>query len=556
MKKNYFIILSLLSFSFGFSQVLFEDDFDGSGPGLAGWTLNNLDGLAPNAAVAEFTDAWIERDDYDNTGDIVAASTSWYTPAGASDDWMITPAINLTGNATLTWDEEAQDPNFPDGYEVLLSTTGTSVPGDFTNVLYTTAAASGGVWTTQSADLSAYTGETVYIAWRNNSTDQFVLMINNVKVEVNLDYDIAVNPSPEAYQQYTQIPVDQSQSMGTNAIIENLGDLAVTNVVLTLNVLDETMTSVYTESSASIPSIASGASETINFTGFTPTIEGIYTIEQTVTIAEIDQDLSNDTLTETINITAATYARDNDIITGSLGIGADNGGYLGQQFEIINTQNIVSGTCVIRNTNGTLTGATTVLSVWDMVGGVPNAIIAETDPITITAVADETYTANIAGGPFSLSPGQYVVTIEEPTTGNVTVATTTDIFTSGTTWVDWATNPNGAWSNNEDFGFNVSYMIRPNFEPLPLSTEDFDVISKSIHLYPNPASDSVIIRNTNELHLIQANIYDLTGRLMASYDLSNMGLTKTIDVSSLQSANYFVSIQSNNSTITKKLIIK
>lgn len=182
----------VFSSSLMFGQIYFEDDFDGSGPGIAGWTLNNVDGLTPNAAVAEFTDAWIEVDldgsatgggNYGGpAGEFAVASTSWYTPAGTSDDWLITPQINLATDATLYWDAKAQDATYSDGYEVLLSTTGTATT-DFTEVLFTTAGEDA-TWQSRQFDLAAYTGSDVYIAFRNNANDKFVLLVDNVEVSV------------------------------------------------------------------------------------------------------------------------------------------------------------------------------------------------------------------------------------------------------------------------------------------------------------------------------------------------------------------------------------
>ena len=193
MKKITLLLLLCLSAHLSFSQILFEDNFDGSGPGIAGWTVTNVDGLTPNANVAEFTDAWIEVDrdgsagggaNYGGpAGDFAVASTSWYTPAGTSDDWLITPQINLTADATLYWDAKAQDAGFPDGYEVRLSTSGTNTATDFTELLFSIAAEDP-AFQSRQVDLSAYTGQNVYIAFRNNSTDQFVLLVDNVEVSV------------------------------------------------------------------------------------------------------------------------------------------------------------------------------------------------------------------------------------------------------------------------------------------------------------------------------------------------------------------------------------
>lgn len=152
-----------------------------SDPLPAGWTAINVDGLTPAAAVSYVTDAWIVRDDfiYDAT-DAVAFSTSWYTPSGQADDWAITPAIVLTANNALSWEAVAPDPTYPDGYEVRLSTTTPDVAG-MTTILETIPAEAD-VWTPRSTDLSAFAGQTVYIGFRNNSNDQFLLMLDDVTV--------------------------------------------------------------------------------------------------------------------------------------------------------------------------------------------------------------------------------------------------------------------------------------------------------------------------------------------------------------------------------------
>jgi len=555
MKKITLILLLAFTFNFTFSQVLFEDDFDGSGPGLVGWTLNNVDGLTPDANVAQFTDAWIQADDPDNVGDMVAQSTSWYAPAGTADDWMITPAITLTGNSVLTWDEEAQDDIFPDGYEVLLS-TGTTALVDFTNVLYTTAAASGAVWTTQTADLTAYTGQTVYIAWRNNSTDQFILLINNVKVEIPPTFDTAITVPAAAQDQYTQIPLEQIAVLGTDATIDNIGS-AVTNAIATVTVTDGIGT-VYTESSSAF-SIGAGANQAVTFTGYLPTAADTYTTTYTVTTTETDGNLLNNTVVNNTEVTANTYARDDNTPTGALGIGAGPG-QLGQMFDVLVVEDILSVTFTLAGSID-LPGTTTFVTVWDMVGGIPNAVVAQTDPVTISATNDgvnppETYTANITGGPFTLSPGQYLIALEEGAF-SLTISTTTNIFTPGTTWINFPTIPTGTWANNEDFAFNVSYMIRANFQDNTLGVENFDLEDITISLYPNPASNQVTIVNPNQVALEKATITDVTGRVIKTYDLNGTSdAQRTIDVSSLSSANYFMTITSSHGAVVKQFVIK
>jgi len=76
----------------------------------------------------------------------------------------------------------------------------------------------------------------------------------------------------------------------------------------------------------------------------------------------------------------------------------------------------------------------------------------------------------------------------------------------------------------------------------------------SIVLYPNPTNNLVQLSNPQNLAMEALTIYDLTGRLIQSVDLRNMGVERSIDLSGLANASYMVLIQSVESQITKQLI--
>jgi hypothetical protein len=129
----------------GYSQI-FQEDFDGNGPGIAAWTVIDADGLTPASGVDFITNGWnrIDREGTDGSfggpaGNYAAMSTSWYDPAGTSNDWLISPQIAVSGaSPTLYWDVKAQDPDYPDGYKIMLSPTGGNTIADFTVELYNT----------------------------------------------------------------------------------------------------------------------------------------------------------------------------------------------------------------------------------------------------------------------------------------------------------------------------------------------------------------------------------------------------------------------------------
>ena len=89
-----------------------------------------------------------------------------------------------------------------------------------------------------------------------------------------------------------------------------------------------------------------------------------------------------------------------------------------------------------------------------------------------------------------------------------------------------------------------------------LGTTDVELNFGSIVIYPNPAKDKFILSNPQAIALKQVIIYDYTGRLIQTINLSDMGTQKTIDVFQLAAAPYMVVIQSEKSQITKLLIKK
>jgi hypothetical protein len=166
-------------------KILSEDFESNTFP--ADWFRFNVDNRTPDAQVSYVNNAWIVRDDFKfNSADHVAFSTSWYSPAGAADDWMVTKALALPADAVsckLAWNAVTYDPLYPDGYQVRVFT---SQPVQATLVADSTQLFSVGAentaWTARSTDLSAYKGQSVYVAFRNNSNDKFLLQIDDIVV--------------------------------------------------------------------------------------------------------------------------------------------------------------------------------------------------------------------------------------------------------------------------------------------------------------------------------------------------------------------------------------
>lgn len=484
MKKLYLTLAALaalISFIPSQSQiVIFGEDFDqipgpgAGGPGTyvfpPGWFLRNVDNRTPDPAVAYVNEAWERREDFGlNVTDSMAFSTSWYLPVGAADDWMWTPLIGpLPSNCELRWNARAYDALYPDGYEVRIMTSAQGPPTGGTGVLGNQVTNSTQVFsigaenstsTNRSVNLAAYTGQSIYVGFRNTSNDKFILVVDDIQVIQLLPYDGQM-VSLDTVSEYTLTPKSQTGPLPLGGRIRNNGMNAVTNAMLNVRIYDSGNTLIHSASSSGT-NLAPGSTADLTAGTWTPpTIADTYTLKFYTTIAQADAMATNDTMTTQIVVTDSTYARDNGNVIGSLGIGAGQVGYLGQEFVINNPGRISSVDMFV--TRG-WTGRRLAIAIWNMNAVEPTSILTTTDTLIYPDDSARLYRLPIYNGPITLPAGRYTFTaIEFDST--LAVGLTADIFTPNRTWVDWPSNPQPSWGNNEDYGagFQRAYVIRPN----------------------------------------------------------------------------------------------
>jgi hypothetical protein len=464
----------LCSASTTHAQTLFAESFDLAGGFAAqGWTLIDADGGTVNASVSgQFgaTASWLVDADIDDATDSVAMSTSWMDPVMATDDWMITPMIaGIAAATTLDWIEEAQDAAYPDGYQVWATATiagGTPVTTDFTTsgtMIFSTPAASGGVWAPQSVSLAAFAGGNVWIAWRNNSTDMFVLMIDDILVGVPVaSDDLAID---SVAGEYTQIPLPQVAAMNLEAFCSNVGTNNITDAVVTCNVYYNAGL-VQTTASAST-AISAGTSASLNAGTYTPSGAGTYEFEYLISTAlGTDVDPTNDTLSYFFIVDSNYYSRDDGNITIALGIGAGTAADLGNVYEV-NASGIMDSVFFFRN--GIL-GDTTQVIIYSTVAGVPTTLVGQSvEHIFTTADSSSSgrvYTlavTDLSSNPLVLAPGSYYVGVKEYfSSANMALAFTNDLFTAGTVFGSIAGGPHGTL---ESLGFPNTAVVRARFTP-------------------------------------------------------------------------------------------
>ena len=452
----------------------------GTYPFPDGWLLRNVDNRTPDAQVAYVNAAWEVREDF-NSGDstaCVAFSTSWYVPAGVANDWMWTPLIGPlpAGTTRLSWRASIYDPSFPDGYEVRVMTSGLGPPTGGTGVIGNQVTSSTVVfsiaaeqqsWITRSVDLSAYAGQSVWIGFRNNSNDKFLLVIDDILVETVVEFDprlVSLDAPPT--QGYAKLPAPLALGFDLEAQVGNTGTETLTGVVVDADVLVDGLL-VEALSSAPVASLGSGTTQAITVGSSVHSQLGAWSVDAMVTATEGDQVVANSALSLPLSVvTADELTRAEGPATGTLGVGSGTG-EIGMDVELPIAVKLHATRVMIENVDaqpapdgdgiGDFNGYSLEARVrgWNAGADEPGELVE----ISTTAVP-----ADAAIGPLLLEfdfdglvlpPGRYLMAIAEPGApepGTLTVQTMLERYTPGTGWVIWPASPLGGWGNLEEFG--------------------------------------------------------------------------------------------------------
>ncbi|SRX76039.1 HYR domain-containing protein [Aequorivita antarctica] len=284
----------------------------------------------------------------------------------------------------------------------------------------------------------------------------------------------------------------------------NIGDNAVVLTVTDVNGNSETCTAIVT--------VEDNTSPVLVCQDFTIEIGA----DGTATLNPSDVIASNDDacgiLTVAVDITEFSCADIGTPVTVQV-FSQDNNGNLSTCMAVVTAVDLLAPviTCPADQTVDPGAGNLFYI-VPDYFGtGEATAIDNCTDPVTIT-------TQDPAAGT-SLSDGTYTITL-----------TATDEYgNTGTCEFELIVESTlGMGGNNQNLG--------------------------TVTMYPNPAKGNITIRNPQNLDLEKADIYDLTGRLVHSFNLKGMSRTKTLDVDNLAAANYIVIIKAKEGQITKRLL--
>ena len=202
--------MTCLLSTFGITQTtILVEDFNNGFP--TGWQLIDDDQGIPynNISVNFITDAFVMAEDYDSTGigDSILVATSWLDPVTDANDFLILPSVTLgpSGNY-IYFDIKSIDQSYPDGIQLLYTFNDLSVDTIMSSgVLFDTIAAPP-YWTNFSVDLDTLglQNQNVHFVFRHYGNDQFILALDNIRIDINdptsiqnnISEKISIYPNP------------------------------------------------------------------------------------------------------------------------------------------------------------------------------------------------------------------------------------------------------------------------------------------------------------------------------------------------------------------------
>ncbi len=582
MKKQLLTILCLTASFLSQGQVAYSEDFDNVGGPTAGgagtYTFpsgmlkRNVDNLTPNTSVSYVNEAWERREDFATAvTDSAAFSTSWYTPAGTANDFMWTNAIVVPANGTLSWNAVTYDPSYREGYEVRIMTVvptgGTGIIGNqITNstVLFSIAQENT-TWTSRNVSLAAYAGQTVYIGFRNISTDKFLLLIDDINVFA-CNFPVAsTNVSCVSTNDGSATVTDVFSSMtassftwapsGGNAAAAT--NLSVGNYTCTIaNVIGCAVTVTVNVAPAPSPTLSVTATNPLCNGGF-----GSLNTSVTGGTPGYTYLCSNGTTTTAqSNLVAGTY---NYTVTDASGCTATQSATIIDPTAVSLAVNGNTSTCLggTINLSANGTGGTGAITYTWMPGSI------STNTYTATPTTNSTYTlmASDANGCAGTPVITNVTVNSLPTISAVTnntllcVGQTATLSVSGSaTTYTWSTTENTtsvAVSPTVQTTYTVSGTDANGCENTTTVTQDVSTCTgiatltneASINVYPNPNKGVFVVELTSAS---KVNVMNALGQVVIS-ETFEAG-KHTVNINNLSKGVYFVKVMTNN----KQQIIK
>jgi hypothetical protein len=308
---------------------------------------------------------------------------------------------------------------------------------------------------------------------------------------------------------------------------------------------------------------------------FTPNDIATYSVTFTASSDEADQIPADNTLSTTFAVVDTVFARDDGVLTGltrystNFYVGGDvDGSIAGTIYDCPKPGRIKSMSVYILNDVNSIGTSFKAVLFPLLPNGIPSSPLLESEIVDINVAADMNkwhHLPFITDGELELIPEDglsYIVGIQVfgigPLNNNRLVVIGADRRTQQplrTTYVNVAST--GQWGFTE----NGQPLIRLNLED-PAQVSVNEVKANEIRLgqnIPNPAQQSSVIYYTiSDFSVVSLDIHDISGKLIANYQLGNRGAGKhdfLLETSNYENGIYFYTLRTRYGSQTRKMIV-
>jgi hypothetical protein len=347
--------------------------------------------------------------------------------------------------------------------------------------------------------------------------------------------------------------VDLTQTI-TNATIANGGSGYAVNNVVTITGGDNNATytvatvsgGVVTAVTVNNPGTGYTAGDVLNI------VDGAasYTVATVTNNTEITDEVpTNNAIPDlTFGVTNYIYARDNGVFAGNTSNGTD-GFEVGNLFDIWADQELKGISVRLAGGTGGTTVGTEIYAKIYSIDGPDFAFLEETAPMVVASNNLNTILNMVLLNPVSLSAGQTYLAVVGSFDGGLRVSNAGSSEPQTSFLFDV---PSDTW-----FFTTSTPVVRLNFDPILSVNENTTQVADAV-IYPNPTSST----STVEFSLVNASeavvsVTDLSGKIVSERNLGqlNAGANATeINTTSFNAGIYYVTVSSNGSSVTKKLI--
>ena len=386
--------------------------------------------------------------------------------------------------------------------------------------------------------------------------------------------------------EYTKIPKNQGGFLTVQSALENLGLNTPTNVVASVTVTDAANTNVFTGTGGTMTGVlATGDKDTLTFVttlDMSTLAFGVYTVTSIIESGATDEDLTNDTLVKTFEITENTYSHFN---AASTGLTARNPGRASSTEGTPYTEFSFGGVFEIK-TNQPLFGVDFYIA--SVTENITANIHSTTQDFEIQVQVFEENEDPTTGFQNPITKAQYIYNMADLTLGGWNTLNFYDALSSSVSSgsldleadkryrvVIYCPDNGVLWGLGEltdtDFsslrqrpagwsGLTSELAIELNFDQTLTVNENNELNNLSVSQnVPNPFTGSTVVSyNLNETANVSVQVMDVTGNVVSTINEGNQAAGAhniTIDGSALAQGTYFYTLTAGTYQVTKRMVV-